>query len=56
MVHNLVIERPDPNAPEGIGELWFDSPEGMERAMSSAEAAAAAVAGHFTFTSKNNAS
>ena len=40
-LHNRVINLPNENAPDGIGELWFDSAEAMEQAMSSPEGMAA---------------
>ena len=39
-VHNRVTN-PGENAPDGIGELWFDSAQAMEQAWSSARGAAA---------------
>lgn len=41
-VQNHVTELPNETAPDGIGELWFDDPSALERAMSSPEFAAAA--------------
>ena len=40
-VQNRVISLPNENAADGIGELWFDSQEAMEHAMSSPQMAAA---------------
>jgi uncharacterized protein (TIGR02118 family) len=40
-VQNHVISLPSAAAPDGIGELWFDNTQAMERAMNSSEMAAA---------------
>ena len=40
-VHNRVTNLPNENAPDGIGELWFDSAQAMEQAWNSPEGAAA---------------
>jgi hypothetical protein len=40
-VQNHVEEVPNALAPDGIGELWFDTAEAMQRAMTSPEMAAA---------------
>jgi uncharacterized protein (TIGR02118 family) len=34
-VQNHVVEVPNESAADGIGELWFDSEDAMQRAMSS---------------------
>jgi uncharacterized protein (TIGR02118 family) len=40
-VHNYVSDTDNAAAPDGIGELWFDTDEALERAASSAEMGAA---------------
>lgn len=40
-VQNHVTAMPNETAPDGIGELWFDNSETMEKAMNSPEMAAA---------------
>jgi uncharacterized protein (TIGR02118 family) len=40
-VQNHVTSMPSEAAPDGIGELWFDDAQALERAMNSPEMAAA---------------
>jgi uncharacterized protein (TIGR02118 family) len=40
-VQNRVTSIPNGVAPDGIGELWFETPQALERAMNSPEMAAA---------------
>jgi len=40
-VHNYVGASDNPNAPDGIGELWFDTDEALEKAVTSPEMGAA---------------
>jgi uncharacterized protein (TIGR02118 family) len=40
-VHNYVGASDAPSAPDGIGELWFDTDDALERALSSPEMGAA---------------
>lgn len=40
-LHNYVGPSDNPDAPDGIGELWFDTDEALEEAASSPEMAAA---------------
>ncbi len=40
-VHNYVGSSDNPGAPDGIGELWFDTDEALEAAVSSPEMGAA---------------
>lgn len=40
-VHNYVAATDQPNAPDGIGELWFETDEALEAALASPEMEAA---------------
>jgi uncharacterized protein (TIGR02118 family) len=40
-VQNHVASLPNKSAPDGLGELWFDDPEAMNKAMGSPEMGAA---------------
>ena len=40
-IQNLPPELPTATAPDGVGELWFDTAETFQQAMASAEMAAA---------------
>ena len=40
-VQNHVAELPNDYAPDGIGELWFDSADAMQQAMNSSQMATA---------------
>lgn len=40
-VHNYVAASDNPSAPDGIGELWFDTDDALENAVSSPEMGAA---------------
>jgi uncharacterized protein (TIGR02118 family) len=40
-VHNYVGGSDNPSAPDGIGELWFDTDQALEKGASSPEMAAA---------------
>jgi uncharacterized protein (TIGR02118 family) len=40
-VQNHVASLPNESAPDGLGELWFDDPEAMKKAMGSPEMGAA---------------
>lgn len=40
-VHNNVASSPVPDAPDGVGELWFDTDAALEAAMTSPEMEAA---------------
>jgi len=40
-IQNHVASPPNESAPDGLGELWFDDPEAMKKAMGSPEMAAA---------------
>jgi uncharacterized protein (TIGR02118 family) len=40
-VQNHIVSPPNESAPDGLGELWFDDPDAMKKAMGSPEMGAA---------------